>query len=107
MIEVTYHRKHHRLTVKGHAHSGEKGHDLVCAAVSGLVLTAAENVSSFVTQGNARNPVIRVQEGNAEISMSPKSNMRNVATLMLDTICTGFQVYQNLYPENVRLEVFE
>lgn len=105
MIEVTYHRTYHRITVKGHAQCGEQGHDLVCAAVSGLVLTAAENVASFVAQGNARDPVVKLQEGDAEITMTPSRKMKSVATLMLDTICTGFQVYESLYPENIRFEV--
>lgn len=105
MIQVTYHRNYHRLTVQGHAHSGEKGHDLVCAAVSGLVLTAAENVNSLVTQGAARNPVIKLKDGDAEIAMTPSNKMKNVATLMMDTICTGFEVYQKLYPENIEFTI--
>lgn len=105
MIEVTYHRNYHRLTAKGHARSGEKGHDLVCAAVSGLVLTAAENVAAFVAQGNAKDQIVKLKEGEAEIAMTPNRKMKSVATLMLDTICTGFQVYEQLYPENIRFQV--
>ena len=32
MIHAVYYKKYHRVTVKGHAHSAEKGRDLVCAA---------------------------------------------------------------------------
>ena len=107
MIHAVYHRKYHRLAVSGHANSGEKGHDLVCAAVSGLVLTAAANVESFVTQGNARSEVIQLNEGAAEISCIPVHKMKNVATLIMDTICTGFEVLQSLYPEYISFEAMD
>ena len=40
MIDVTYDRKRLIVKVKGHAHSGEAGHDLVCAAASVTELCA-------------------------------------------------------------------
>ena len=104
MIDITYHRQHHRLTVVGHACSGESGHDLVCASVSALVLTMAANVASLVTQGSARVQTIRVQEGDAEISCVPVARMRAVVTLIYDTVCSGFELLQTLYPENVRYQ---
>ena len=44
MILVTYYRSYNRLTVEGHAHSGEPGKDLVCASASILAYTLAANV---------------------------------------------------------------
>ena len=41
MIKVVYHRDHNKVEVTGHAHSGEAGHDLVCASASILVYTIA------------------------------------------------------------------
>ena len=105
MIEVTYHRQYHRLTAQGHACSGVSGHDLVCASVSALVLTLASNVASLVTQGSAGKHTVRVQEGDAEISCVPVNKMRSVVTLIYDTICSGFELLQTLYPENIRFRV--
>lgn len=105
MITVTYHRKHHKLTVTGHACSGVSGHDLVCASVSALVYTAAANVAELVTQGSAKNQVLKLSEGDAQISCVPVHRMRSVVTLILDSICTGFELLETYYPENVRYEV--
>ena len=105
MITATYHRTYHRLTVTGHAHSGEEGHDLVCASVSALVLTLATNVASLVTQGSAGKHTVVVKEGDAEIACVPNHRMRSVVTLIFDTVCSGFEVLQTLYPENISYQV--
>ena len=105
MIHVTYHRKHNRVTVTGHAYSGASGHDLVCASASALVLTLASNVASLVTQGSAGQHVVQVKEGDAEISCVPSHKMRAVVTLIFDTVCAGFELLQTLYPENIEYQV--
>lgn len=107
MITVAYHRKYHRIVVSGHACSGESGHDLVCASVSALVYTAAANMAELAAQGSAKNQILRLNEGDAEISCDPVHRMRSVATLILDSICTGFSLLETYYPENVRYTVFE
>lgn len=105
MVEITYHRKHHRITANGHAQSGEMGHDLVCASVSALVLTIAANVDSLCKQGSVREPVIKLAEGDAEVACTVSHKMSNVVTLMFDTVCAGFAMLQDLYPENVSYKV--
>ena len=105
MIEVTYHRKYHGVTVLGHARSGEMGHDLVCASASALVLTLAENVSGLAASGAARDYNIKVAEGEAEISCVPVRRMASVITLIYDSVCSGFEVLQSLYPENISYQV--
>lgn len=107
MVEITYHRRYHRLTAKGHAHSGEKGHDLVCASVSALMLTMAANVGSLATQESVREPIIHLAEGDAEVACKSSHRMTNVVTLMFDTVCTGFAMLQDLYPENISYEVLD
>lgn len=47
MIDVIYDRKRLIVKVKGHAQSGEAGHDLVCAAASILVYTLSANVTEL------------------------------------------------------------
>ena len=44
MTEITYNHQEKKVTIKGHAQSGEYGNDLVCAAVSALTYTLAENI---------------------------------------------------------------
>lgn len=107
MIDVTYHRKFNRVTVTGHAESGEMGHDLVCAAVTGLVITLGANVADLSTQGAARQPIVSIKPGDAEISCQPVRKMTSVVTLVFDTIMTGFNRLSLLYPENIRVALFE
>jgi uncharacterized protein YsxB (DUF464 family) len=107
MVEITYHRKYNRLTAQGHAYSGEEGHDLVCAAVSALMLTMAGNVGSLTKLGNAREPIIRLTKGDAEVSCKPIRKMGNIVTLMFDTVCTGIQMLADQYPEYISYKVMQ
>lgn len=105
MITVTYHRKEHRLTAVGHAGRGKPGHDLVCAAVSALVLTLAGNVASLATQKSLRKQELRLEEGDACVSGRPIPRMRAVVTMVFDTVCSGFELLETLYPENITFHV--
>lgn len=105
MIQVTYERKARCLRATGHAGQGEPGHDLVCAAVSALVLTLASNVASLATQNALRTHQLKVAEGDACISCLPISRMRAVTTLIFDAICSGFELLETLYPENIDFRV--
>lgn len=106
MIDVTYDRKRLILKVKGHAHSGEAGHDLVCAAASILVYTLAANVTELCAdRRRVRRPVLEIKEGNAIISCAPVHGMQAVTTLVFDTVCAGFAVLQQQYPENLTYRV--
>ena len=107
MIEVSYHRKYNGITVIGHAKTGEIGHDLVCAAVSGLVLTMAANVNGLVESGAVKDHTIRLEHGTAEVSCVPVRKMRGVVALVYETVCHGFEALSRLYPENIRYQVYE
>lgn len=105
MISVTYDRTARRLTAVGHAGKGAPGHDLVCAAVSALVLTLASNVATFATQDSLRRQEMKIKEGEACISCLPVNKMRAVVTLVFDTVCSGFELLETLYPENIKFTV--
>lgn len=105
MVAIIYHRAAHSLTARGHAMAGEKGRDPVCAGVSALVLTLAENVASLVTQGNARRQVLHLEEGNAQVRCQCDEHMEAVVTLIYDAICAGFALLQTLHPEHVSYKV--
>ena len=106
MVNVIYDRKKLKLTVKGHAKSGEAGHDLVCAAASILVYTLAGNVAQLSEdKSRVRRPVIDLNEGDATVACSPIHGMTAVTTLVFDTICSGFDILAQKYPENVSYTV--
>ena len=105
MIEVTYYRQHNRVTVKGHAGSGPEGHDLVCAAVSALVLTLAGNVSYMEAQEAVRNVVINLKEGDAEIQCTAYRRYKDSVEQIYRAICAGFELLATKYPGNISCDV--
>lgn len=106
MIEAVYHRKFNRVTVKGHAESGPKGHDLICAGVSALVGTLAANVQwlSDAYKGDMRDMCIDTKEGTAEISVKSTRKYKAVVELIFSTVCMGFALLAERYPENITYE---
>ena len=105
MIEVVYHKQFNRLTVQGHAGSGPEGHDLVCAAVSALVLTLAGNVSYMEAQEAVYGVTINLKEGNAEIQCSPYRRYKDSVAQIYRAICVGFELLSTKYPDNISYEV--
>ena len=80
-----------KLTVSGHAGAGEYGHDLVCAAVSALVLTLCECVKK---SENEKKVIVR--GGSAEIFCEGMEKT-------FDVICTGLKTIEEMHPENVKV----
>ena len=105
MIQATYYRKYNRLTVTGHAGSAEPGHDLVCASASMLAYTLAANVANMVDNGQVRQPIIKNNEGDTEISCSPRHNLKASVTLVFDSICVGYELLAHDYPEYISYEI--
>lgn len=105
MIQVTYDRTHHRLVAKGHAGSGPKGHDLVCAAVSALVMTLGSNVADLTADGKVHRQVLQLEPGDSFISCIPKGKLGPVVTLIFDAVCSGFQLLETLYPAHIRYNI--
>ena len=105
MIQVIYYRGYNRVTVTGHAHSAEPGHDLVCASASMLAYTLAANVANMADAGQVRQPIIKNNEGDTEISCNPRHNLKNTVTLVFDSICIGFELLAHDYPEYISYEI--
>ena len=105
MIEAIYYRKYNRLTVTGHAGAAEPGHDLVCASASMLAYTLAANVANMADNGQVRQPIIKNNEGDTEISCNPRHNLKASVTLVFDSVCVGFELLAHDYPEFVTYEI--
>ena len=105
MIKVIYHRKFHRVSIEGHAHSGEYGRDLVCAAASTLAYTLASAVANMAECGQVREPRIELEEGRGEVSCTPPHKFKAPVTLVFDTVCAGFELLNRDYPSNISYEV--
>lgn len=105
MIKVIYHRDLNRVSVTGHAHSGEVGHDLVCASASILVYTLASFVNNMRLAKQVYNPTAELKEGDAVISCEPPKKYKNSITLVFDSICGGFDILAKNYPDNISFEM--
>ena len=106
MVHITYNRDNHSLRLRGHAGADEPGKDPVCAAVSALTLTLAYNVTQLASQGNVSRPEIRLEQGDSAIRCYCRGRSKPVVTLMFDTVCTGFELLQSLYPDMVDYRVY-
>lgn len=101
MVEIVYYRRFHRVTVKGHAGTAPAGEDLVCAAVSALTYTLAENVEQLHRLGKVTEPEIRLENGDAEISCVPVVGYRSIVRVIFGAVCIGFAMLSEKYPEAV------
>jgi len=107
MIQIVYHRKYHRVSIEGHAHSGEPGHDLVCASVSSLAYTLGVAVVNMSTayRREIREPKTEFSPGKALISCNPANRYKSTITLIFDTICAGFEYLAQNNPEYIHYEI--
>ena len=101
MIKVIYSRNANRVTIEGHAESGEYGHDLVCASVSILAYTLASFVMNMEEAKQADSIKADLGEGEALISCEASPKYKDTITLVFDTICAGFDILAQGYPDNV------
>ena len=105
MIKITYNRDMPRVTIEGHAGSGEAGHDLVCASVSILAYTLTSFILNVSGAGFAHNAVADLKEGDAVISCEPYESHKNTIKLVFGSICAGFEILAHEYPSNISLEI--
>lgn len=105
MIKVTYHRDLNRVSIYGHAKSGEVGHDLVCASASILAYTLASFVENMERSKQVSHPTIELKEGDALISCEPPNRYKGSVTLVFDSICAGFELLARDYPDNISYEI--
>ena len=107
MISITY--KEYKngavsIRIKGHAGTAEKGKDLVCAGVSTLAYTLAQNVADFSDKLKI-SPTINMREGNANIRFTPKHKYRALILLITRAIFRGFEAMQANYPNNIKIVI--
>ncbi len=102
MINVTYDKKRMALEVEGHAEYADKGHDIVCAAVSVLFYTAAEKL--FEIFGEKYVEVGVSEAGFAEIKASKLKNSQRCKDIFEFVLC-GIKMIEKDYGEFVKLTI--
>ena len=91
------------IVIKGHAYSGEPGHDLVCAGVSAVTIGALNALSEVDTAFNTK-----VGDGLVEIiplyRLSPRNEIvLDVLITSLKTIETSYRMYIKIDEERKKL----
>ena len=106
MIRIIYDRENSRVDVSGHAYSDAHGKDLVCAAVSMLCHTLGAIARAELNSGRCESATVQLSSGSAHIWCEAKEDHREHVKLKLDTLCTGFELLQESYPEFVSYKKF-
>ncbi|MDD3369131.1 MAG: ribosomal-processing cysteine protease Prp [Lachnospiraceae bacterium] len=106
MIEIIFKAKEYKITVTGHADSAEKGHDLVCAAVSTLFYTMGEALFQSA-ELLEEAPVFKDSEDEEEkvISCKPKKDAEGTIARSFWTILIGMEAIAASNPKNVKFIV--
>ena len=105
MISVVYYRDINRVSIQGHAKSGEAGHDLVCASASILAYTLAAYVQNLVAAEQVKYFSTELSDGLGVISCNAPKRYKAVITHAFDAICGGFELLTHDYPDNISYEI--
>lgn len=104
MINITFYPQNLELQVEGHAHHGEKGEDIVCAAISTLFYTLAEALHQ--SEEMMASPIVfDGKNGKGYIKCFPRQEYIGNITRTYWTILVGMELVANNYPQNVTFKV--
>lgn len=102
MTTITYDRLELKVKIEGHANYDINGKDIVCAGISSLTYALAMYVDKL--NDNAKtyfDPIIRLDEGNTEISAVVKGDYEHEARRVFDALCEGYNLIAKTYPNHV------
>lgn len=111
MISVSFHEDRVRgsitMRVSGHSNFDKRGKDLICASASILAYTAAQTLQCMYADGDMRNkPLIRLNDGDAVITVRPKQDRYTEALHVFFVIQMGYFLLSKNYPQYVELYSF-
>ena len=95
----------YEVKAEGHAGAGEYGQDIVCAAVSVLLQTLANEVTEAARAGLLAVGVVAHGDGWMKVEMTPTDQTQDMADAWVELVQDGIDTLTESYPENVELEV--
>lgn len=96
------------LRICGHAGGAPMGENLVCAAVTALVYALAQRLTELeVTGAFEQPPRIRLDSGDAQITVFPQAPRRAEVEGAFRLIESGLKLLARHYPAQIRIEVIE
>lgn len=95
----------YEVKAEGHAGAGKYGQDVVCAAVSVLLQTLANEVTEAARAGLLAVGVVAHGDGWMKVEMTPTDQTQDMADAWVELVQDGIDALVESYPENVELEV--
>ena len=95
----------YEVKAEGHAGAGKYGQDVVCAAVSVLLQTLANEVTEAARAGLLAVGVVANGDGWMKVEMTPTDQTQDMADAWVELVQDGIDALAESYPENVELEV--
>ena len=95
----------YEVKAKGHAGAGKYGQDIVCAAVSCLMQTLANEVEEAERAGLVALGAVAHGEGWMRVEVTPTCESCDMVEAWVELVQDGLDALAESYPENVELEV--
>lgn len=95
----------YEVKAKGHAGAGKYGQDIVCAAVSCLMQTLANEVEEAARAGLVALGAVAHGDGWMRVEVTPTRESCNTVEAWVELVQEGLDALAESYPENVELEV--
>lgn len=95
----------YEVKAKGHAGAGKYGQDIVCAAVSCLMQTLANEVEEAARAGLVALGAVAHGEGWMKVEVTPTYESCDMVEAWVELVQDGLDALAESYPENVELEV--
>jgi uncharacterized protein YsxB (DUF464 family) len=95
------------LRLKGHAGMANEGEDIICASATILAYTVAQSLQFLYEEGGLEEqPLIRLDKGDAEITVIPKYTSYKEALHTFFVAQVGYHLLAHNYPQYVELHSF-
>lgn len=96
----------HTVEIKGHALSGEQGHDLVCSASSVLLYTLTANLERLEDEGEIVGLSCDICPGRAYIEFDDaESEGESRGGIVLDAFMLGYELLAETFGECVEVRI--
>lgn len=101
MIDIAIDVERMRLDIEGHAGYAPAGQDIVCAAVSTLAYTLAQNLMLMLHPDEF---TAQFEEGRTHIEAHPPEESAEMCRLFFMTIANGLAMLEAQYDQYIHLE---
>lgn len=103
-VQFIEHQNTYKISITGHSGYGEKGSDIVCAAVSMLTFTLINAIFTEEEKGNVSAKSIRYGQGNAKIALLIAKGKGAELRAVISAIKGGFELLANSYSQYVQIQ---